>query len=316
MGQKERVKMFHLFENEEEKKARLQKNEDAKGFFKKAFGGFFDFEFSESKLKQALIEFDEKLLIQGLEAGKINPNRLVFNKMPIFMEAVKRDMFDFARQLVEKKADVNQPDSEGNTAVMVVVDTWFSAQNRKFWPLLKKAGADFDKPNNKGQTPLMVLIEKEANAFSFGVNQSHLLLSVEDQAAYLIKFGADVNFQNHKGQTVLHEAILQQSFAGVKFLMKKGADVNLTDKNGNTSLMLAASKGLFKIAECLITEETDFLLKNNEGEDAYQIAMKNGQVKVAKLIKEAVKKKMNASRKVAQQVKNQPVSKQSGRERE
>ena len=148
--------MFHLFENEEEKKARLQKNEDTKGFFKKAFGGFFDFEFSESKLKQALLEFDEKLLIQGLEAGKINPNRLVFNKMPIFMEAVKRDMFDFARQLVEKKADVTQPDSEGNTAVMVVVDTWWTAQNRKFWPLLKKAGADFDKPNNKGQTPLII----------------------------------------------------------------------------------------------------------------------------------------------------------------
>ena len=120
--------MFHLFENEEEKKARLQKNEDTKGFFKKAFGGFFDFEFSESKLKQALLEFDEKLLIQGLEAGKINPNRLVFNKMPIFMEAVKRDMFDFARQLVEKKADVNQPDSEGNTAVMAIVDTWWTAQ--------------------------------------------------------------------------------------------------------------------------------------------------------------------------------------------
>ena len=313
--------MFHLFENEEEKKARLQKNEDTKGFFKKAFGGFFDFEFSESKLKQALLEFDEKLLIQGLEAGKINPNRLVFNKMPIFMEAVKRDMFDFARQLVEKKADVNQPDSEGNTAVMVVVDTWWTAQNRKFWPLLKKAGADFDKPNNKGQTPLMVLIEKEAKAFSFGVNQSDLFSYVEDQAAYLIKFGADVNFQNHKGQTVLHEAISQQSFAGVKFLMKKGADVNLTDKNGNTPLMLAASMGLFKIAECLITQKTDFLLKNNEGQDAYQIAMKNGHIKIAKIIKEAIKEKMNDSRKVAQRKVAQQVNKnvgfcQNGLERE
>ena len=308
--------MFDLFENEEEKKARLQKNEDAKGFFKKAFGGFFDFEFSESKLKQALLEFDEKLLIQGLEAGKINPNRLVFNKMPIFMEAVKRDMFDFARQLVEKKADVNQPDSEGNTAVMVVVDTWWTAQNRKFWPLLKKAGADFDKPNNKGQTPLMVLIEKEAKAFSSGVNQSDLFSYVEDQAAYLIKFGADVNFQNHKGQTVLHEAISQQSFNGVKFLMKKGADVNLTDKNGNTPLMLAVSKGLFKIAECLITQETDFLLKNNEGEDAYQIAMKRGEREIAKMIKDALKKQVLNSRKVTRHMMSQQVLQETRKERE
>ena len=44
--------------------------------------------------------------------------------------------------------------------------------------------------------------------------------------------------------------------------------------------------------------------------------MKNGHIEVAKMIKDAVKEKMFALKKVTKQVKNQVVLKQLGSERE
>ena len=58
-----------------------------------------------------------------------------------------------------------------------------------------------------------------------------------------IKRGFDVNAQNEKGKTPLHQAVYHNvSIAIIKKLRKAGADVNAKDKKGDTPFLLAASR--------------------------------------------------------------------------
>lgn len=270
----------------------MQKKEETKGFIKKLLGRFLDSEWSDGKIKEELALYHEEVLIQGLEEGKFNPNRLLFGKLPIFNEAVERDLFDFVRKLIQKGVDVNQQDGNGKTAVMCLVDGWWNAQNRKFWPLLKKAGVDFNKPDNEGKSPLLRLFGELKKDASIPVFQADRFDCLSYQIEYLLKFGADINFKDKEGQTALHQVVFAESYSAVRFLVKNKADLNAQDNEGNTPLHYAVRLGLFKIAQCLITKEIDLLKKNKEGEDAYNFAMKEGEREIAELItKELLRRK-------------------------
>eukprot|EP00919_Chromeraceae_sp_WS-2016_P002426 GHVR01005870.1.p1 GENE.GHVR01005870.1~~GHVR01005870.1.p1 ORF type:complete len:106 (+),score=5.79 GHVR01005870.1:306-623(+) len=75
-----------------------------------------------------------------------------------------------------------------------------------------------------------------------------------DIVKYLIEKGADVNFKNSEGNTVLIAFILatqptncntKTSLEIVKYLIKNGADVNVTNANGKTANQLVLSNNYY-----------------------------------------------------------------------
>lgn len=95
-------------------------------------------------------------------------------------------------------------------------------------------------------------IEKEnidiniADDFSYNFLMKAIIRSLSDLAIYLINKGVDLNYQNNKGQTVLHILAVFYNEKVLEEILKKGIDVNLFDKFGNEALWTAVfnDKGL------------------------------------------------------------------------
>jgi hypothetical protein len=115
--------------------------------------------------------------------------------------------------LVEKGADVNARDSDGNTAL-------FEASSEDVVRVLISAGANPNARNSNGKTPLF----------------DHYF--AEPKKA-LLEAGADVTIRDNFGETALFD---QNSAEAVRILIAAGADVNATAHNGHTALDAAPSE--------------------------------------------------------------------------
>lgn len=62
----------------------------------------------------------------------------------------------------------------------------------------------------------------------------------EEAIKLLIDKGADINFKDKYGNTVLMNACIMNNTELVKLLLENGADINAKDKDGYTALDLAS----------------------------------------------------------------------------
>jgi ankyrin repeat protein len=60
-------------------------------------------------------------------------------------------------------------------------------------------------------------------------------IEIETGIALLIKYGANINFQDCSGQTPLHKAVLYENISCIKMLLDFGADSNIQTHIGNTA---------------------------------------------------------------------------------
>ena len=100
--------------------------------------------------------------------------------------AAKKGKLDICKQLVlEKGADINTKDCDGNTALMFAI--WIGAF--ELVTLLVKAGADVNAKDNDGRTALMFATARRSG-------NSYILEK-------LIEHGADVNAKDNENRTAL-----------------------------------------------------------------------------------------------------------------
>ena len=173
------------------------------------------------------IETAKALLASGAE---VNAVRIImdegeeFRATPLWYAAAWGENFDLVSFLLKNGSDPNQC-------------MWAAAWNNdlKLAKLLLSYGADID-PVFHHETPLLQIIKAKR-------------LGMLD---WLVKNGADINFQDDKGYTALHHAIRKgYSLAEVKELLNRGANPNLKAKDGNTSISLAAHHKKTKLKELL-----------------------------------------------------------------
>ena len=126
--------------------------------------------------------------------------------------------------LVEKGADVNDADNNGNTALHRCCQY---GQHSTLKVLLNEK-ADQNVENRKELTPLMI-------ASSKGHGKC---------CRYLLKFGANVNaHQKISGNSSLSSASEKGHLAVVKILIENGGDVHLSEKWKLTALHRASKNG-------------------------------------------------------------------------
>ncbi|XP_046569212.1 putative ankyrin repeat protein RF_0381 [Haliotis rubra] len=193
-----------------------------------------------------------------------------------------------ASQLIAAGADISAQDNDGNTPLMMAVNTGHDIS------LLLTTGADVNSKNKSGKTALH-LVSENVYGFDTTVIQNHpkliaagadisaqdndgntlLMMAVKagHDISLLLTTGADVNSKNKSGKTALH--FVSEKFYGFDTtviqndhpkLIAAGADVSAQDNDGNTPLMMAVKAG--SDISPLLTAGTDVKLTNKSGKTA------------------------------------------------
>jgi ankyrin repeat protein len=140
-------------------------------------------------------------------------------------QGVLRAPLNYVQSLLDKGADVNARDEDGNTALIIAI----SFGNIDVAEMLMKRGADVNARNKSRETALM------ATASTYFYNPSIVKM--------LLDRGADVNARAEDGVTALMLAVRNNLIDTVKSLLARGVDVSAKDDNGDTALASAEEDG-------------------------------------------------------------------------
>lgn len=133
--------------------------------------------------------------------------------------------------LLKAGADPNQPDSNGDTPLIVAV----RQDHPDIAGILLAQGAAPDLPNAEGNTPLMVAANRGNRAI----------------AELLIDAGADLRLRNNLTQTPLMMAAAGDHAELVRYLIKRGADPGRRNSDGRNAEAIAEASGSMKALRVL-----------------------------------------------------------------
>lgn len=104
---------------------------------------------------------------------------------------------------------------------------------------------------------------------------------------YLLKNGANIDYQNCAGETVLMKVVMIDYFDMVNFLIKKNANIDLVNDIGKTALMMSIYDGFTSIARLLIESGASINRQDKNGTTALIIASFEGHEDIVRLLKNA-----------------------------
>ena len=205
---------------------------------------------------------------------------------------------DFTRidYLVERGADINTPDSQGLTSLMIAI----KGGNYDLVSSLLKHKADYDAVDSDGWTatmhaaylnePKMIrliaggygadldLVEKlsSSTALGLGAQKGQPLALVA-----LLDSGANPDTQmGEAGYTALMIVSKLGSLPAAQVLTQYKADVNAQNSGGVTALMIAAANNHVDIVSLLVKSKADTGLKSQSGQTALEAAKESKAEKV------------------------------------
>jgi ankyrin repeat protein len=219
---------------------------------------------------------------------------------PTLLGSVKRGDSTRVLAMLERGAEVNVKNGDGNTALH---EATLHGHYEVVRTLLE-AGADPNIQDNAGNSPLHeaaqknrvdiahLLIESGADLSAkdrFGNSPLHKVVSKGhfELALLLIESKADVNEKDKVGITPLHWATSLNDRKLVRLLIEKGADLNGKNNRGYTPLHWAAYHGAADIIPDLINAGAGINERNNDGKTPLQIAQEKGIMKAANILMEA-----------------------------
>ena len=182
--------------------------------------------------------------------------------------------------LIEKGADLNAVNSEGNTALMLAI----GRNNGKAVTKLLAHGAAIDILNKDRQSALHLA--------SAGVRSKFVaaLLAMKPS----VGTGVDVNGLDAKGRTPLMLAADNEGFVPdevMQLLLSNGAKIDAQDPEGNTALLISTRVGSLAGVEFLLAKGARVDLRNKQGETALMLAKRiheNRKIYNAALVEEHI----------------------------
>lgn len=124
------------------------------------------------------------------------------------------------------------------------------------WLCMK--GAQVNAIDSDSLTPLMSAISQHGNT-EVARRESMKTIRI------LLRYGADVNYRNRDGRTILHDAVGDGREDLVDILLKYGASINAKDKYGYTPLHWSVSSKNKKMVELLVNRGADVNARNLQG---------------------------------------------------
>mmetsp|Transcript_357 Transcript_357/g.616 ORF Transcript_357/g.616 Transcript_357/m.616 type:complete len:853 (+) Transcript_357:60-2618(+) len=219
----------------------------------------------------------------------------------VIVKATPEYIDRIAKAIAEGKEEV-EPHTDGVTALVVAAQGGHLAAAK----MLVEAGAVVNIADDEGNTPLLnavkgkysglatYLLEHGANANDVYVDdksKSHNLLmdavanSNLNFSLLLIEKGADVEFADEDGVTIVTQAAYQGLDSIVKALLEKGADPAKANNEGINALIAAASEGHSAIVDMLLkTKKCDVDSKDKDGTNALMAAAVRGHKDVISML--------------------------------
>lgn len=164
------------------------------------------------------------------------------------------------RQLLHEKADINQVQVDGMTALHWAAyhDDLETANS------LVRAQANVKAANRYGVTPLSLAC----------TNGNTALVEL------LLQAGADPNTTLRGGETALMTAARTGNLGPVQALIARGAKIDATDRKGQTALMWAAAEGNTEAVQALLAAGADFRTPLSSGFTPLLFAAREGKTDV------------------------------------
>jgi ankyrin repeat protein len=235
-------------------------------------------------LRHAALRGRVEIMTMLLDAGA-DINAVEKNRNTACQVAIWYDQFDALKLLVERGANIDVVDSNGDSMLSFVASL---NRNKRFAILLLDAGAPLD-----GLSPfhLMRLVKSVAvfnrllargvNFTAMRDNDSATLchyvarnVTSENDLRFLVNvWGNDaVHAVDDDGRTPLYWASSDGNDSAVRVLVEMGADIDRQDNDGWTALMVAAANVQSSCVELLVALGADVSLVNKQGRAACHVA--------------------------------------------
>jgi ankyrin repeat protein len=163
-----------------------------------------------------------------------------------------------ADALVEKGADVNRLDSNGNSPLFRALRHPNSEGRRQRMEWLLNNKADVTLKNNAGQSAIETAFLDSGNSIEI----LNLLLQK-----------ADIKVRDMEGNSLLHMAASRNNIEAVRLLVEKGVAINAQNRRGDTALHLIAANPA-SLLKVLLDAGANPNIKNGRGDLPLHIALR------------------------------------------
>ncbi|MEO6160700.1 MAG: ankyrin repeat domain-containing protein [Pelobium sp.] len=182
----------------------------------------------DTPLLKAVREQKEDFMTLLLNAGANYAKPNSKNGQTAFQVAVINTHTSISEILVKKGADPNEVLVFEGIGINPLSEVAMNTKNYYYAESLVNLGAKLDAQNADGSTPIQVASDASQKEF----------------VRLFLKYGANINHQNNKGQTALHLAVIKADTAMTAFLIQRGgANKEIIDNDKLTPLKLAQEKG-------------------------------------------------------------------------
>jgi ankyrin repeat protein len=187
------------------------------------------------------------------------------------VEAIRQRNWRMARLLLDAGATIHCQDPLGDTPLCL------ASQGGCFWMVRHclDHGAIIEHRNKNGDTPLLL-----------ATNSSYFHLEIVE---LLLQRGASVDARGGTdGCTPLYLAAFYGRLEFARLLLDHGADINSQNHNGETPLLRATNKKHWELVELLLGRGADFEHRNSAGRSPLECAMEGGAPEIVyQLVKAA-----------------------------
>eukprot|EP00833_Pecoramyces_ruminatium_P010071 jgi/Orpsp1_1/1184103/evm.model.c7180000088024.1 len=225
-------------------------------------------------------------------------------KTPL-MYACKKNKNLISKYLIEKNADVNYKNKNGETPLIIASKN----ENEELVEYLINHGANIfekDVSNNSALSYAIKKINKKIIEFlnkSIKENNNYLTYSYKNVNGIEIikvinnKNIYDINSLNEEGDTLLIDACKNENENEIEKLIENGADVNKKNYVGDTPLTISCEIGNQKIIEYLIEKGADMEINNSVGISPINILCKMENKNSLNILQYLVEKGINLNNK-------------------
>ncbi|MDR1480431.1 MAG: ankyrin repeat domain-containing protein [Planctomycetaceae bacterium] len=215
-------------------------------------------------------EHDAIDIVKKLIGKKADVNKKDKNDQSPLLEVLKSQKspdkkLELVKLLVEQKADVKVADVRLTTPLHAAT---FSGQNREIISYLLENGADVNAKNSDGQTALMLLM---IGYFEAIYRRQETSLQSEYYSVFkdFIKHGADLSIKDKDNLTVINSLVRQEWRVDKEFwnkFIEAGKDIDWSqDKIAAPVCWALSNSANLSVLEYLDKNKADFNKKNQEG---------------------------------------------------
>jgi ankyrin repeat protein len=160
-------------------------------------------------------------------------------------------------QLVEKGADVNVKNADGQSLIQTILINNITIDN-DLKDIIEALNINFDDKENRNLLHEVILVRDHNN------ENDHNTKAIQSKVQALLQCGYAIDSRDKFGSTPLHIAAVRNNSNLALVLIKNGADVNAKDNNGATPLHDALEHNNFKesVLKVLIEAGADLNAKD------------------------------------------------------